>query len=166
MGLAQLLHFAFIVVLIAQLFVYALAKLFLRFTKKSRIIMACVIVACVGYTTAWFAPIGSLLGSSWQLSSDFRTNPRNTASAPSSIQFFDDGAGTKNDQNGYVSDFEWHFTTFDELAISTRYGSYIVRIHGFGTRLRLEGSIRGERTMGRFETRSDFTAHFRRGLMN
>ena len=159
-----LLIVALFALLILVLVVVGLAKLFLIFKKPQRIALACIIVGFVSIIVAWFCPIGTLTGSTWQLSNGFRANPRHIQPAPLSIQFFDDGTATKINHDGYVQDFEWHLTVFDELSINTRWGSYIVRFRGFGTRLSLEDSLRGERSMGRFDTRSDFTVHFRRSF--
>jgi len=151
---------------IVGLLVYGLAKLFSKSDKKQRTLLTFVIILCASFAVGWFLPIGTLTGGAWQLSSGFSANPRHIRPAPLSIQFFDDGTGIKIDYEGYERDFEWHITMFDEVAISTRWSSYIVRFHGFGTRLSLEDSMRGERSMGRFDTRRDFTAHFRRSFLN
>lgn len=111
----------------------------------------------------WFLPIGTLMGT-WQLSSDFSASSRNIRPAPQMIQFLDDGIGTKIDHDGYEIDFEWYITTFGELAFCTRFGSYIVRIYGFGTRLTIQNSLRGEWLIGRFDIPQDYRAAYRRNF--
>ena len=162
----QILYLAFIALLIVELLIYGLVKLFILSSKLQKITLACAIIVFVSFMVGWFHPVGTLTGNEWQLSSGFRANPRHIQPAPLSIRFFDDGTGTKVNDEGYEQNFEWHITSFDELVLSTRWGSYIVTIYGFGTRLRLEHSLRGEATMGRFDTRQDFRAHYRRSFWN
>jgi len=161
LGLEYFILFGLIMLSVIILLIYGLIKLFSRASKRQRILLAVIVILCTGFSISWWIPIGTLTGT-WQLHSDFRAHPRHIGPAPLEIQFFDDGSGIKIDHDGYEQNFEWHITVFDELAISTRIGSYIVRFTGFGTRLTIENVLRGEATMGRFDTRSDFRASFRR----
>jgi hypothetical protein len=163
-----LIVLALILFLIIGLFCFGLIKLFIKASKKQRIILTSVIALCVVFVVGWFLPIGTLTGT-WQLSSGFSANPRNITPAPHMIQFFDDGTGYKIDHDGYEIDFEWHITTFEEyffeeLKISTRPGWYIVRLYGFGTRLTIENSLRGEWSIGRFDLPQDYRATYRRSF--
>jgi len=146
---------------IVALLVYGIVKLLSKANKKQRILLTLVAIICVSVGIGWWLSIGTLTGA-WQLHSDFNANPRHVHPAPLSIHFFGDGTGAKIDNNGYEQSFEWHITTHGELTMNTRFSSYIVRFRGFGTRLILEDSLRGERTMGRFDTRYDFRATYRR----
>ena len=95
------------------------------------------------FVIGWTLPLGTLTGT-WRLSSGFSALPRDICPAPLLIHFFDDGTGRKIDSEGDVVDFEWHITIHNELAMDTRFGSYIIRFSGFGTRLSIENSLRGE----------------------
>jgi len=156
---------AIILILIVGLFCFWLIRLFLKVNKKQRLVLISIIALCTALGVGWFLPIGTLTGT-WQLSSGFSASPRNIRPAPQMMQFSDDGIGTKIDQDGYEIDFEWHITTFEELALSTRSGSYIVRIYGFGTRLTIQNSLRGEWSIGRFDLPQDYRAVYRRSFRN
>jgi len=147
-----------VALLVGGLLVFGLVKLFLKASKIQRILLSIVIALCI----AWWLPIGSLTGT-WQLSSGFSANPIHIRPAPQSMQFNSDGTGIKVDHEGYELSFEWRITDFGELNMSTRpHSFYMIRFRGFGTRMSLEDSLRGERTIGRFDTQRDFTANFRR----
>jgi len=161
LGLEHYILFGLVLLLVICLLVYGFVKLFSKASKRQKILLAFIVILCIGFSIAWWLPIGTLTGT-WQLHSDFRAHPRHIRPAPLEIQFFDDGTGIKIDHNGYEQHFEWHITVFNELAMSTRFGSYIIRFTGFGTRLTIENALRGEATMGRFDTRSDFRARYRR----
>ena len=137
------------------------SELFLRGNKALRILLVFVAVLCIG----WWLPFGTLTGT-WQLSHGFRVTPRHIRPAPLSMQFFGDGTGMKIDHNEYKRAFEWRITQHGELAMTYRDGAYIIRFRGFGTRMTIENSLRGEWSMGRFDTRSDFTATYRRSFRN
>ena len=154
---------AIIMLLIIWLLCFWLKKLFLKSNKKQKLIFISIIALCMTLGAGWFLPIGTLMGT-WQLSSDFSASSRNIRPAPQMIQFLDDGIGTKIDHDGYEIDFEWYITTFGELAFCTRFGSYIVRIYGFGTRLTIQNSLRGEWLIGRFDIPQDYRAAYRRNF--
>jgi len=154
-----------ILLLIVGLFCFGLIKLFLKVNKKQRLALISIIALCTALGVGWFLPIGTLTGT-WQLSSGFSASPRNIRPAPQKIQLLNDGIGIKIDHDGYEIDFEWHITTFEELALSTRPGSYIVRLYGFGTRLAIQNSLRGEWPIGRFDLPQDYRAVYRRSFRN
>jgi len=156
------------ILLAVSLLAFGVYSLFTKVGERQQVLLAIAVILCVIFIVGWRVPIGTLTGT-WQLTSDFRANPRHVQPAPTTIRFFNDGTGTKIDHEGYEREFEWHWRTIGysrELAMNTRWGSYIVRFRGFGTRLTIEDSLRGERTMGRFDTRRDFRANFRRSFRN
>jgi len=156
------------ILLAVSLLAFGVYTLFTKVGERQQVLLAIAVILCVIFIIGWRIPMGSLTGT-WQLTSDFRANPRHVQPAPATIQFFNDGTGTKIDLEGFEREFEWYWRTIlysRELAMSTRWGSYIVRFRGFGTRLTIEDSLRGERTMGRFDTRRDFRATFRRSFRN
>ena len=163
----ELIVMAIILLLIIGLMCYGLIKLFKKANKKQRIILTSLISLLTAFAIGWFLPIGTLTGA-WHLSSDFSAAPRNITPAPQMIQFFNDGTGVKIDHEGNEAVFEWYFRTFlgssEELIISTRVGSYIVRLYGFGTRLSIQNSLRGEWSIGRFDLPQDYKATFRRSF--
>ena len=160
-----------IILLIIGLLCFGLIKLFIKANKTQRIIITSVIALFVAYIVGWFLPIGTLTGT-WQLSSGFSANPRHITPAPQMLQFFDNGTGIKIDHEGNEISFEWQlvlpldFRPSEELVIRTRPGSYIFRLYGFGTRLSIQNSLRGEWSIGRFDIPQDYRAIYRRRFRN
>jgi hypothetical protein len=152
---------------IVGLLIFGFIKLLLKVSRKRKIILLSAIALLAGLVTGWQSPIGGTLTGTWVLYQGFNANPRHIRPAPLAIRFFDDGTGTKTDYDGNETAFEWSFRissfdTAETLVFSTRAGSYYVRLNGFGTRLMLEHTLRGDSTMGRVDTHRDFRAYFRR----
>ena len=137
----EMIVIALILLMIIGLICYGLIKLFIKANKKQKIMLTSAIALCTALVIGWFLPLGTLTGT-WRLSSGFSASPRNITPAPQMLRFFDDGTGIKIDHDGSEIDFEWRITTFEELAMSTRPGFYIVRLYGFGTRLTIQNSLR------------------------
>ena len=159
-----------IILLVIGLLCCGLIKLYTIANKKQKAVLTSFIALCIAMAVGWFLPIGTLTGT-WQLSSGFSANPRHITPAPQVLQFFDNGTGIKINHEGNEISFEWRFTTEsfggeprEELRISTRPGTYIVRLYGFGTRVSIQNSLRGEWSMGRFDLPQDFRAIYRRSL--
>jgi len=166
LGAIALIISVLLILAVVGCIVYFYAKLFIRVNKKLKILLAILALFAIG----WWFPIGSLEGT-WQLQNDFRANPRHIESAPLTLQFFDDGTGIKIDYSSHERGFTWEMMSFgrsydEELSISGRWHSYTVSFRGFGTVMTIQAVLRGEDTMGRFDTANDFTATYRRSWRN
>ena len=166
--LVSLAIFALLSLLCMGFFIYWGVKIFRRAPRPLKILIGVLGLPLLGFAVGWWLPIGQLEGD-WELQTGFRANPRHIAPAPQAIQFLADGLGTKTNPQGQPQDITWQMVTRTyggeevlELDISGRWHSYWVRVWGFGTRMSIQATLRGEATMGRFDTASSFTATYRR----
>lgn len=144
-----------------------LCYLLMEANKERKVIIISIIALFAIFGIGWFVPALWGLTGTWRLTSDFDASPRRVTPAPHMLQFFNDGTGTKINHHGYEVDFNWHITNFGELSLNTRSGSYIVRIYGFGTRLSIQNSLRGDGwRIGRFSLPRDFRAIYIRSFWN
>ena len=132
---------------------YLCVRVFLNSKRHVQVLFIVPVLIFIG----WWLPSGDVHGT-WRIQYGLSVTSGSSRGAPSQIQFFECGAGTRMDVYGNKADFAWNITECEMLELCSSIENYKVRVYGFGTRMRLE-------TNGHYTTRN-FTATYRKSFFN